>query len=77
MSLAPATVQQTAYMQAAAIADKVLAAGVPLIGFDTYDDLLIFRFGEPRPQTVHMQADAASPTEAAAKLVAAYQAFPP
>jgi hypothetical protein len=69
----PRTAQQSAYMQAAAIADKALQARLPLIGFNSYDNVLIFRFGGERPQTVHMDAADAD----ADKLIAAYQAFPP
>jgi hypothetical protein len=74
MSAAPATPQQTAYMQAAAIADEVLRDGLPLIGFDTYDDLMIFRFGGSRLQTIHMPA---GPEQTAAMLIDAFRRFPP
>jgi hypothetical protein len=70
------TTVQDGYQRAAAIADKVLAAGLPLIGFEAWGSeggLLMFRFGGVRAQTVHMDtADADAP-----KLIAAYLKAPP
>lgn len=49
-----------AYGKACQIADRLLARGFPVLGFDSVSDMIIVRFGGARPQTVHAAADDAT-----------------
>lgn len=62
-----------AYGKACQIADSLLGRGFPVIHFDAISDMIVIRFGQPRPQTVHAQADEATPEG----FIAAYERSPP
>lgn len=62
-----------AYQKAAAIADQLLARGYPVREYEAHADMMIFRFGGDRAQTIH--ADAAGATFES--ICAAYHREPP
>lgn len=49
-----------AYQKAVDIADVLLSRGYPVFGVESYDDMIILRFGGPRAQTIHAEAGPAS-----------------
>lgn len=62
-----------AYGKACQIADSLLGRGFPVVSFDSVADMIVIRFGQPRPQTVHAAADDAT----AEGFMAAYERSPP
>lgn len=62
-----------AYGKACQIADSLLGRGFPVLSFDSLGGMIIIRFGKPRPQTVHAEADDATPE----RFIEAYERAPP
>lgn len=48
------------YQKACDIADLLLARGFPVVGYEAVEDMIVVRFGGPRAQTIHADAEGAS-----------------
>jgi hypothetical protein len=63
-----------AYQKACDIADLLLSRGYPVVSYEAVDDgHIVIRFGGPRAQQIHAEADSASFDG----MAAAYDAAPP
>lgn len=45
-----------AYRKACDIADGLRLRGLPVLSFESIDDMIVMRFGQPRAQTIHADA---------------------
>jgi hypothetical protein len=69
-----ATARQDAYQKACDIADLLLSRGYPVVSYEAVDDgHIVIRFGGPRAQQIHAEADQAS----FEGMAAAYDRAPP